>query len=397
MQEKTVMITREDIRELALFQTKHEAERALSFYFQPGTPQNKAHREDAILVKDVVRKALREAERNGKSSGVRADLERILEYAGSVPTNQTRGKAIFACAAQNFWREYDLPPRLSQTQLTANRRFYLKPLAVLPGARRRLAVVLVDRHRARLFDLRLDELTEREGLFRALPRRGRGDGYAGYDAGHAQRRVEDEVRQHYKAVADRLKEEADKGFWDGWILGCLDAHWHELEAHLHPYVTQRLVGRFSGEIAGLTGEQIRERAGEVVEDSLDRRRKELVHAVLGEARSNARGTTGLRRVLRSLEYGEVQALLIGQNYLARAVECTSCGHIDSHIVAYCPLCGRATRELEDVCEAIIPLAIRHDLELLYVDHPELDRVGNIGALLRFRSDHGKSKTIAIAS
>ena len=44
-----VMITREDIRELAQFQVDDELGCALSFYFQPRTPQNKSHREEAIL------------------------------------------------------------------------------------------------------------------------------------------------------------------------------------------------------------------------------------------------------------------------------------------------------------------------------------------------------------
>jgi hypothetical protein len=40
----------------------------------------------------------------------------------------------------------------------------------------------------------------------------------------------------------------------------------------------------------------------------------------------------------------------------------------------------------DVAEAILPWVIRHDIELFYVkDDPELDKVGNIAALLRFRS------------
>ncbi len=57
------MITREDIRELAQFQG-NDADSAISFYFQPSRPTNKSHREDAILAKDMVRHALREAEKN---------------------------------------------------------------------------------------------------------------------------------------------------------------------------------------------------------------------------------------------------------------------------------------------------------------------------------------------
>ena len=70
---------------------------------------------------------------------------------------------------KDFWREYDLPAQLSGTQLLIDRHFHLKPLAHLLGAFPSLGVVLVDRHRARLFDLRLGELTEREGFFIRSP------------------------------------------------------------------------------------------------------------------------------------------------------------------------------------------------------------------------------------
>ena len=86
---------------------------------------------------------------------------------------------------QEIWREFELPAQVAETQLFVNRRFHLKPLALVLGAQPRLWMAFVDRHRARFFDLHLDELREREALFHALPRRGRGDGFAGYDAGHA--------------------------------------------------------------------------------------------------------------------------------------------------------------------------------------------------------------------
>ena len=50
-------MTREQIRELAEFQDEKSC--AVSFYFQPSTPRNKAHKEDTILIKDLVREALR--------------------------------------------------------------------------------------------------------------------------------------------------------------------------------------------------------------------------------------------------------------------------------------------------------------------------------------------------
>jgi hypothetical protein len=60
-------------------------------------------------------------------------------------------------------------------------------------------------------------------------------------------------------------------------------------------------------------------------------------------------------------------------------------------------CGRLTRELPDVCDAIIPIAIRRNIELFYLKEDDgLDRAGNIAALLRFRSDQSTAQ-IAAAS
>jgi peptide subunit release factor 1 (eRF1) len=389
------MITREDIRQLAQLQCPSEEGCALSFYFQPQTPKNKSHREEAILAKDLFRNALRDAQKHGGNGEARADLERIYEVA--LHGNQARAKAIFACRAKNVWLEFDLPPMLSGSQLVVNQRFHLTPLAALLGAQPRLSVVLVDRQRARLFELRLDQLIEREAMFRALPRR-RSDGYAGYDAGHAQRRVEGEAMHHFKAVAERLKEELEKGAFEKLIVGCHETTWHEFESQLHPYLKQRLLGHFTADVATITNEGIRDSANRILREAQDDRRRTMVKELLGLGQRKGPSVTGLRRVLHSLELGEVQTLLLGENFRASAVECSSCGHIDAHTVSTCPVCSHTTRKLEDVCDAMIPLAIRQDIELFYVkDAPEFDRVGNIGALLRFRAAQGKPSPRAVAS
>ena len=259
------------------------------------------------------------------------------------------------------------------------------------GAFPRLGIVLVDRHRARLFDLRLGELTERMDFFHPLTRRGRGDGFGGYDAGHAERRVADDALHHFKFIAEFIKDGLEKGMFEKWILGCQDTHWSQFEPQLHSYARQKLLGRFSAEVAHVSNEEIRSQAEKIFADAQQRRCQEAVRETLNQARHNARGVTGLRRVLHALELGEVQTLLLGQNYHSQAVECSGCGHLDAHLVNFCPVCGRETREVVDVGEAILPWVIRHDIELFYVkDDPEFDKVGNIAALLRFRSEQNNN-------
>jgi peptide chain release factor subunit 1 len=392
------MMTRQEIRELAAFQSDPKTGAyALSFYFQPEPPQDRSHRRESILAKDLVKQALKNANGTAKNSSLHADLERVMEVASRLP-GQSRGRAIFACSAHKLWKEFDLPPRLGTTGIYLQPRLQLKPLAQLLGAQPNLCVAIVDRQRARFFDFRLDELKERGALVHLLSRSAANYGYQGYEAGHAERRIAEEALQHFKSVAERLRTDLEKGLWQRLVIGCHSSNWPEFEPHLHPYVKERVIGRFFADVASVTEDEIRKHADALLKKWIEERGHTKAHEAISHAKANGRGVTGLRRVLRALETGEVQALFMGENYSARAVECTNCGHLDAHIVPACVACGRATRELNDVCDAILPLAIRRDIELFYLkDHSELDQAGNIAALLRFRADKNRTTQIAAAS
>ena len=392
------MITRNEIRELATFYAdENSGAAALSFYFQPVVPQDRSHRNQTIGAKDILKEAQREAAAKGKNGPIHADLNRIMEVAGKL-SGHSRGHAIFACSARNFWKEVDLPPRLGGTRIFIQPRFQLQPLAALLGAQPSLCVAGVDRRRARLFDLRLDELHERADIVHTLSRNSSKYGYNGYEGGHAERRVAEEALQHFKSVSEWLLTNLEAGAWEKLIVCCQDSNWPEFEAQLHPYVRERLIGRFSEDVASITNEEIRDRANTILNRWIEDRGRSKSEEAIDLAKANGRGVTGLRRVLRALETGEVQTLFIADNYKSRAVECPHCGHLDAHIVSSCMACGRPTRELGDVSEAIISLAIRRDIELFYLrDHESLDRAGNIAALLRFRADQNRTGQVAMAS
>ncbi len=388
-------MTRDEIRELAAFQADEtKGACALSFYFQPDPAQDRSHRREAIVAKDIVKQALKSTAASGKNGSLHADLDRVLDLATNLRGN-ARGKAVFACSAQNFWREYELPPHLGATQIYLQPQFQLKPLAALLGAQPALCVAMVDRQRARFFDLRLDVLREHGAIVHMLSRSASSYGYNGYEAGHAERRVSEEALQHFKAVSERLRADFERGAWERLIVGCHDVNWPEFEAHLHPYVKQRLIGRFSADVASVSNEELRDHAGALLNQWITERASTKVSEALEFAKSNGRGVAGLRRVLQALEGGEVQTIFLTENYSARAVQCPHCGHLDAHLIASCVACGRPTHELTDVCDAIIPIAIRRNIELFYLkEHDGLDRAGNIAALLRFRSDQTTGQVAA---
>ena len=388
------MMPREELRQLAQVESAEGC--AVSFYFQPQTPQDKSHREEAILIKDLVREALRQVERNGNNPGVREDLQRILQIAETLRGNHSRGKAVFACRQQGIWRELDVPPRLGRSQIVVNSRFHLKPLVAAYGGMPRTLIALVDRKKARIVELHHDVLTVKPDLeFGPLPKVGRSDGYSGYDAGHRERHVEQEVKTHYKQFAESLQALLNQEKYGALLIGCRDEAWAELEPNLHTYVKQRIAGRFLLDPIAATAEEVREYAMRVLEKNRSAEQQDLVRETVGQASRNGRGAVGLRHVLTALERQEVQTLLVARDLKAEAVECTHCRHLDVRRVSACSACGQKTREISDVSEMLFDLALRNGADIEYIDaDPELEKAGRVGALLRFRADQSTAVKMA---
>ena len=203
-----------------------------------------------------------------------------------------------------------------------------------------------------------------------------------------------EAMRHFKEVAERLLELFKARGFDTLLVGCHDESWPEFEPHLHAYLKQRLAGRFSADPTTPATE-----FGEHIQRLLAERkaseRQALIREVIGEAHRNGRGVVGLRQVLLSLEKGEVQTLLLGSNFAARAVECRHCGHMDTRTMKNCTLCGQETTEIEDIADSLVADAMRRGADIVQVDGDlNFDAAGNVGALLRFRSDQNTAEKMA---
>lgn len=388
------MIDREALRQLAELEVTPAS--AVSFYFQPQPAPNRSHRDEAILLKDLVRDALRASEREGANGAARADLQRIVELAENLHGNHARAKAIFACAAKGIWQEFDLPARLPRTRLIVNSRFHLAPLAVLlDSADKRCCIVLLDRERARIFDLHQGQIGERAAIYEEAPRLVRSDGFAGYEAGHRERHVENEAMRHFKTIAELLQAQALAGSFDVLLVGCHAENRSEIEPHLLAPVKQRLRGWFTTDPAGATLEQVRETAERLLTEMRLGEQEAMVRELIGEASRNGRGSLGLKHVLASLERGEVHRLLLGESFAATVAECSNCGHLDTRMVRTGAICGNATREVNDVTDALVLRAIRDGVQLVHVSgDDDFERAGNIGALLRFRADQNTAQRLA---
>ncbi|HEX2330764.1 MAG TPA: hypothetical protein VHN74_18725 [Candidatus Angelobacter sp.] len=389
------MISREELRHLAQLESSHGC--AITFYYQPQTPQDRSHREEAIIVKDIAREALRRAERNGNNQELHDDLQRIVEIAERLHGNHSRGKVIFACRELGIWRELDVMPRLGRTQMIVNSRFHLKPLVAADHNVPSALIALVDRKKARLFELRDGNLLQKPELeFGPLLKVGKSDGYLGYDAGHRERHVENETKYHFKQFAESMLSLIGKDKLDVLLIGCRDETWPEIQPQLDTYVKQKLAGRFLADPGNASAEEVREYAERILERNRLIEQQSVLREAIGQASRNSIGAMGLRHVLTALERQEVDTLLISRDFQADVVECTNCRHLDTRLVKSCAVCGQPTRELTDVADVLVDLALHNGADIEFFDNDrELEKAGRIAALLRFRADQNTAEKVAV--
>ncbi len=359
--------------------------------------------------KSELRSLLRDKWERLQDAGLDRDLLRRIEgifeslkaYVDELRSlERTRLLAIFA-AGEDFFQEYRLPVALP-SRLYVDPDPYIRPLTVLLDEFNRYCVVLVDRKRARAFDMYLGEMEEdvgalenetpswiSEGEGRAARGTAVGTGpWAGWRESKIQRHIADHVHRHFKEVAGLLFDHFKRRGFDRLIVGGPEGAEGKVVPgfldHLHSYLRERLAGVFAGEM-DLPVNEIKRRALEVAVRDERREEEALIERLLAEAnREGGLGVLGLNDVVLALMMSQVHTLVLEHDYQERGWVCPRDHHL-AMAAGECPLCGGELEEVEDFVDEVVEEAIEQgaEVEHVFTEH-EGFRDWRIGAILRFR-------------
>ena len=139
----------------------------------------------------------------------------------------------------------------------------------------------MNRKKARLFELLENEITQKPELeFGEAPHVPRSDGFQGYEAGHRERHVDNQIMQHFKMFAESLQLLSHREKFDALLIGCQDENWPEIEPHLQNGLKQKLRGRFVIDVASATAEDVRPHAMRILTEAMLTEQMELIAAEL---------------------------------------------------------------------------------------------------------------------
>jgi peptide chain release factor subunit 1 len=314
---------------------------------------------------------------------VERDLERIrehLEHPGNVSTGA--GIALFACEPLGLFEAVPLP-RVFRSRLSIDHTPLIREAAALNDEFGLVLCAVYDRTSARFFTVTafgVEELSSLNAGDTTRPGRFRGLGAAGEHKYH--QRIREEKQRHYAQIAQRLFDASREYPARGIVLAGTGADADAVGPHLHPYLSQLLLGSAKLNPKKATEAEVRDAVLGVRRDT--ERVWEAEHvASLREGLGTGWAVNGIEAVLQVLSQGQVRTLLVDPTAAEAGFRCPATGHLTTTAEG-CK--GEGDPEpVPDVVDEAIEEALRQGSHVDVVEDGDArTRVDGLAALLRFR-------------
>lgn len=373
------MITQEDLQELLAFNA--EGAEVLSLYLDADTSQQTSE-----TVKLHVRSMLKDI------SGLDADASAIEAYLDFSHDWGIPGLAMFSCADRDYFRAY--PSALSfRNRLRIGRRPHLKPLSHLLDYYAYYGVIVVDRVGARFFEYHMGELQKVAGTMgddvRKLKLGGgsaRGGGATsatGQRGGQGGRHEEEVALRNMRDAADAAQNFFANRPIRRLFVGGTAENVPQFRENLSKQLQSRIAGTFA--VGMNAGErEIHQLALGLLEQANTEREGKLVRNLITTAAKGGNAVVGLDPTLRSVGEGRVQTLVISDGYQTPGYFDENSKYLTVHENDTAPFGESQLVAVDDVIEEAVSNTFEQGGTVEVIrDNPDLEKAGQIGALLRY--------------
>jgi peptide subunit release factor 1 (eRF1) len=369
----------ETIEELARIDASPE--KVFSVYLDL-EPQRRLRRAWAIALEDLVRDSSKDLDKDERRR-LTQESERVTEWIDETQV-PGRGVAVFTCSPRNLWEPYVLPDRVGD--IAAWQRMpHLEPLLAIVDRHERFVVAVVDKRRARLFEVFMGQIELREEFEDDVP--GKTD-VGGPAQARIQRHHEDHVRRHLDRIITALEDLDERDQFKRLVI----AGPEEATSALCDRLTKPLARR----VAAVARFETTARPAEVLEMTLDvegriRRESEigLVEEVIERSVVHGLGVCGTAPTVDAVGLGEVATLVLADAVPGPGSRCPVCGWLGWGTLAICPVCGAALDPVADIADLLTRRALDGGGQVEVVHGEAGDRLSaaceGAGAILRFRA------------
>src|SRR5690349_9158189 len=310
------------------------------------------------------------------------DAERIMAYVENGLEPALNGVAIFACSAANDYFEvgtFEAP--FTRNRLFVSDRPHVYPLARVIDEHRRYAVVLADTNRARIFVFATGRAVEEESVENVKTKR---TSVGGWSQARYQRHEENYHLHHIKEVIDVLERVvSEEGIEHIILAGDEETVVPLFREQLPQILSEKVIDAVSLGIDTPEHELLEETAKVFKRhDSLTDMEK--VERLLNEYRADDLGVAGVADTLAALSNGQVEEMLIAAK--AESIQYDK-EEVEKVLKLY-DVDGALPEELDQrtVADELVRRAnVLSSARVTFIeDSTRLERIGGVGAFLRYR-------------
>jgi peptide chain release factor subunit 1 len=377
------MISREVLSELIAFNPEQYLTTTLYLTIEK-TPQL-SH---SIELKDLIKMRKRELETQKWSQEVKKSIENDLKQIQDFVTlkfsrDGVKTLAIFSCSALKFWKVVTLLIPI-QSQLIIQPQPFHRPLSAAIDQHKRFLFILIERAKARLFQICASEILEHSDILDDVPSKVKEGGFGGYDERRIERHIEDHVRRHFKHVAETADHFFKKYVTDYVILAGSETNTSEFRQYLPNTLAPKIVAAIHEEMTAST-KDILEKTMQIEKEMRQKEESHLLNQLFTEVNSGGLGIVGLDSTLRALQRGQVNQLLVQEGFEREGYQCVSCMSLHTKNGS-CDFCGANTDSVPDIVAEAVQDAMKKGCQVKYISlaGSQLAAAGNIGAVLRFK-------------
>lgn len=326
-----------------------------------------------------------ENQNSHEGSKQRFDVEcrRVREFLRDyVP----KGKAlvVFSDSKQDFWWQRDLQVELP-TGLRWSPQLWVRPLLEVIEEHDRFAVVLIDKHHARILTVDAGGMEQQAEVVSDVPNKHATTGSDHiWSQGQMDRDHTNHVQSHAKRVADELASVIDRMKLKRIVVGGPVEATSLFTGGLPKRIQQMIIGTISAPVDANHDRLITElRAVQEKAEQEDEARS--VDAMITAAMKGERAVLGLSDTLGAIHAGRVYRLVVARDFRVDGKECSGCHVLVSDGNAKCSFCGGELEAAPDLINRASHrvLDMGGNVQLVSGEAAAKLAEAGIGALLRF--------------
>jgi peptide chain release factor subunit 1 len=330
-----------------------------------------------------------------------ANANQISDFVNNYTSN-ARTLVFFSNASEGFFRSYELQVAL-KNKASWSFTPYVKPLIEALDQNERYAVALVDKSKARLFQVFLGELEEEQDL--VAPAEVRHIKLTGTDHPESQntiqRKSDRHALWHLKHVSEVLDDLYRKRNFRRLILAGTEEVTREFEGLLPKALQSLIVARLSLSIHAAT-KDILDIALKVEKEIERKDEAREVEDLITMALKRGQAVLGVESVLDALSKRQIEKLVYVNSKSKQGAECAECKTLFTEIPNACPYCQGKIEKVDDLLEIIVEQVLMsggkieeiipgtlQEQDGKHEVYESFSKWQNIGAFLRFPSTEGR--------